>query len=390
MRVPPMLLVFCVGALAGCGTQQLAPAAPGAAAPTHVRPAAATFTSMYSFQGVPDGAFPEASLHYDPTTKGLIGTTIAGGANGQPVTKNLGTIFEIDSSGKEHVLHNFTGIDGDTPKAGIAGIYGTTFAGGPSRHGTVYALDAGGQVRLVHAFSGEPDGSQPSSKLLLKDHQYFGTTRTGGSNFDGTVFSVKPNGSEKVVHSFTGPPNDGALPVANVINVKGNLYGTTSRGGATDQGTVFEISSNGTESVLYSFKGGTDGALPLGDLAFFNNALYGTTRKGGVNGGGTIFAVQLTGGEKVVHSFYHDEGTHPRTGLTGMGGNLYGVASAGGDRYGTIFEMSITGHVHVLHAFDGADGSQPISALIPVSGTLYGTTLMGGPRNLGTAFSIRP
>jgi uncharacterized repeat protein (TIGR03803 family) len=78
----------------------------------------------------------------------------------------------------------------------------------------------------------------------------YGTTSLGGANNFGTVFKISVDGTESVLHSFAGAPTDGAYPRAGlVMDSDGNFYGTTNEGGANGGGTVFKISAAGTESV---------------------------------------------------------------------------------------------------------------------------------------------
>jgi uncharacterized repeat protein (TIGR03803 family) len=111
---------------------------------------------------------------------------------------------------------------------------------------------------------------------------------------DGTVFKLSTTGTETILHSFTGGSSDGSGPLAGlIIDSAGNLYGTTTSGGTNGDGTVFTVSPTGTETVLYSFAGGpTDGANPVGNLVMDGAGnLYGTTAYGGANGGGTVFTI---------------------------------------------------------------------------------------------------
>jgi uncharacterized repeat protein (TIGR03803 family) len=148
----------------------------------------------------------------------------------------------------------------------------------------------------------------------------YGTTSSGGAYGYGkggagygTVFElVNSSGSysEKVLHSFHGSPADGEGPLAGlIINKAGNLYGTTGSGGAHGFGTVFElVNSSGSysEKVLHSFHGG-DGTLPRAGLIMdAAGNLYGTTTVGGANSAGTVFELVNSSGtysEKVLHSF---------------------------------------------------------------------------------------
>ncbi len=103
------------------------------------------------------------------------------------------------------------------------------------------------------------------------------------------------SGKETLLHNFTGGA-DGANPSARLKVVKGVLYGTTYAGGTGTKcsggcGTVFEISTSGTEQVLYSFQDIPDGSRPLSDLTLVNGKLYGTTSTGGSEGAGTVFRI---------------------------------------------------------------------------------------------------
>ena len=105
---------------------------------------------------------------------------------------------------------------------------------------------------------------------------FFTGTTYGGGKGDGTVFSISTTGTEKVLYRFRGN-KDGANPSASLIAVKGLLYGTTEYGGLTanpSNGTVFRVSTTGSEKVLYRFYGYyyqgktySDGANPVASLS---------------------------------------------------------------------------------------------------------------------------
>ena len=136
-----------------------------------------------------------------------------------------------------------------------------------------------------------------------------------------------------VLHTFTGG-SDGAYPHASlVMDAKGNLYGTTYRGGPANAGTVFEVNSDGVESVLHTFTGGTtDGGSPNAGLVLDSQGnLYGTTIVGGAFGAGTVFKLTNTGGETILYSFKGLHGAQPYAGLLmDTKGNLYGTTCRGG------------------------------------------------------------
>lgn len=226
----------------------------------------------------------------------------------------------------------------------------------------------------------------------------YGTTRFGGSvsckygggrKGCGTVFSVTTKGKERVVYSFKGGI-DGAFPSANLIVVNGALYGTTASGGS-GYGTVYKISVAGKETVLYRFGGGsTDGAYPVAGPTELNGKLFGTKSEGGVYacdgypGCGTVFTVTPEGKERVVYNF--KSAGNPAASLVSVKGTLYGTTPE------SVFSLTPSGKETALHALD-----ESVAPLAPLNGSLYGTTKLGGSgcesitaARCGTVFRISP
>ncbi|MBV8068141.1 MAG: hypothetical protein JO113_09185 [Candidatus Eremiobacteraeota bacterium] len=377
-----------------------------------------SYQVLYGFGG-PDGAYPEARLFDVKGT--LYGTTAEGGAH------DRGTVFSVTTTGTETVLHSFhanMGKDGRFPYAGLVGVngtlYGTTVGGGANGAGTVFSITTAGKEKLLYSFAGGSDGATPYANLINVGGTLYGTTYYGGTYGNGTVYSITTGGTEKVLYSFGSASNDGANPKAGLIGVNGTLYGTTFCGGAYASGlcyvtmkgtgrgiggTVFSITTSGTERVLHSFGNGTDGSLPAARLLVVGGTLYGTTSAGGAYGGGygggTVFSITTGGLETVLHNFGRGtDGAHPFAGLINVGNTLYGTTYSGGvkqgfDRhFGTVFSVTTGGAETVLHNFSGdfsgTDGANPMAGLIDVNGTLYGTTPLGGGHDLGTVFSISP
>ncbi len=272
-----------------------------------------TETVLHRFGGGADGEGPQAALTDVNGT--LYGTTEAGGGIGCS-GYGCGTVFKITTSGKETVLHSFRGPgsgDGAGPFAGLVNVngtlYGTTYYGNASGvYGTVFAITRSGKETVLHGFKGatEEDGAEPQAGLVNVNGTLYGTTFVGGTNSCkdynqgcGTVFSITPSGKEKVLYSFQGGKSgDGAEPEASLLNVKGTLYGTTYAGGANSGGTIFSITTSGTETVIHSFGVSPgDGKNPEADLIDVNGTLYGTTVFGGSSschlGCGTVYS--LTG-----------------------------------------------------------------------------------------------
>jgi uncharacterized repeat protein (TIGR03803 family) len=356
---------------------------------------APTFNSLYSFANSPDRATPYGGVIKDKVGN-LYGTTNGGGEFGS------GTVYELSKSGQETVLYNFTGgTGGSAPYGGLAmdasgNLYGTTSEGGAYDAGTVFELNPQTkQETVLHSFAGQPDGTTPFSGLIMdKAGNLYGTTLAGGSSNAGTVYKVNiKTRQETVLHSFTGDPDGGWPTFGNLLMDKsGNLYGTTFGGGTSNLGTVWELSAKGTETVLYSFTGGSDGGEPDQSLAMDTKGnLYGTTEIGGL-GVGVAFKVNIkTQMETVLLTFEGARGDSPSSGLVrDSKGNLYGTAANSTNGDGLVFELTGTKET-ILHRFDGTDGATPFrSPLLLEDGTLYGVTIFGGAGNFGTVFSVKP
>jgi uncharacterized repeat protein (TIGR03803 family) len=380
-------------------------------------------TVLYSFAGPPDGWYPNFYESMAMSSKGFYGTTVAGGTSTN-CSGGCGTVFEVSSKGKETVLYSFQGTpDGWSPDAAVVrdakgNLYGTTEYGGKSNNcglggcGTVFEVSSKGEYTLLYSFQ-QSDGQNPYG-AVVRDAKgtLYGTTISGGTAGFGTVFELSPNGIVTVLHSFTGSP-DGVAPLGGLIrDAKGNLYGTTEHGGTSTNcgegcGTVFEVSSKGTETVLYSFQGTPDGQYPV--TALLRDAkgnLYGGAVLGGADGNGTVFKVSRKGVETTLYSFTGgSDGSQPTSALLrDAKGNLYGATGHGGDSNcespygcGVAFELSSKGTETVLHTFTGPpDAAFPLGLVQDAKGNLYGVSGQGGtstqcgnyPGGCGTVFKL--
>jgi uncharacterized repeat protein (TIGR03803 family) len=371
---------------------------------------AATERVLYAFKNGSDGALPVSPLI---DVGGVFyGTTEAGGPT------HSGTVFAVTRAGVERVVYAFNGgSDGSLPRAGLiddAGtLYGTTAYGGGTGCGgggcgTVFSVTPDGTEKIVYAFQGGDDGYQPGAKLLRVGGRFYGTTTAGGGtgcggSGCGTVFWVTPQGDEKVIYAFAGG-SDGAEPEnAGVIDVGGTFYGTTVNGGGgtgcgdNGCGTVYAVTAAGHENVVYAFSGGV--SFPYGGVIDVGGVLYGTTDSG------AFYSVTTAGVENTLHFFDGgSDGSNPYSGLIDMGGTLYGTTDSGGgsgcngEGCGTVYAVTTTGAESVVYAFQGGnDGAGPQAALIDVGGVLYGTTVGGGGQvdcfdggSCGTVFKVKP
>ncbi len=399
-------------------------------------------TTLYTFLGEADGASP-SEVGLDPAGN-LYGITAYGGDASCGQLGGCGVAFKLNASGLESILHTFTAPpDGANSYVGLlrdsSGVfYGETNDGGSNGAGIIFKLAPPPTAcvsvlcpwheTILHQFSGgSGDGANPGGDLIEDSSgNIYGTTTAGGSTGSGTVFKLDSAGNYSVLYSFGNPP-DGSTPYGALVRDQaGNLYGTTSFGGTSGAGTVFELSPSGsgwTEQPLYDFTDGSDGGYPsAGLIADEQGNLYGTTAFGGAPCcSGVVFELSHLNGtwvETVLHTF-----TGPPDGavsyaalIRDSAGNLYGTTSSGGiatgcDLFGCgiVFELSPSGSgwtENILYSFTGgADGSDPNGPVtMDAHGNLYGAAFAGGdlnsnnpgctdngtPDGCGTVFKLTP
>jgi uncharacterized repeat protein (TIGR03803 family) len=236
------------------------------------------------------------------------------------------------------VVHTFEGADGSNPSAPLASaggrIFGTTLYG--PGNGTAFELTRKGELTVIHDFGGSPDGAGPFSNLTELNGVLYGTTSAGGANSQGTIFSIAADGHETVLHSFEGP-DDGRFPLSGMVAMDGVLYGATAAGGdgscngGSGCGVVYSFDpSTGTFATVYRLSDAS-GWYVSANLLPVRGTLYGTAPDGGAHGWGTVFAVKPTGEFKVLYSFTGGaDGGAPRAALSLVDGLFYGTASSGG------------------------------------------------------------
>ncbi len=350
----------------------------------------------------------------------LYGTNSSGGEHGD------GTVYRVARAGSSWVatgLYSFQGgTDGAHPVADVTlgpdgTLYGTTFAGGVG-YGTVFNLRPPATVcravlcpwteTVLYRFTGGRDGGFGGSSLSFADALVFdqagniyGTTPIGGAYGDGVVFKLILYGqswTESVLWSFTGG-SDGGNPLSGVIfDSAGNLYGTTEGGGAHQAGVVYELSPSGsgwTQQTLYSFSGEDSDGYPFGGVTMdAQGNLYGTT--GGTFGNGEAYELTLSGGNWIVsrrQPFTAPSGGPFDTPTLDAQGNLYGTINTGGN-YGEVFKLTPSGDGWIYtHFYDFSEetGEFPVGGVIfDASGNLYGTTIDGGQDGVGNVWELTP
>ena len=359
-------------------------------------------TVLYAFTGGVDGAYPYAGL-VRAGDGNFYGTTSGGGTFG------VGTVFRLTPDGTLSTVYTFTGgDDGAYPSAPLiqaadTSLYGTTSQGATANAGTVFRLTLDGTITTLYAFSGGTDGGYPAAGLVqASDGNFYGTTLQGGDGGFGTLFQLGPTGSITVLHGFSGDA-DGGYPYAGVIEASdGNFYGTAVFGGPAGMGTIFRLSVDGTFAVLHAFTGADDGAYPYAAVVQANDGnLYGTTLQGGAFDAGTMFAVTQAGTFTTLYTFAGSlDGAYPAAALTsGTDGNIYGTTEAGGALGGgTVFRFkavalpTITWNAPQPVAYGTALSVAQLNATASLSGTFVytppaGTVLDAGSQTLSVTFT---
>ncbi len=329
-------------------------------------------TPLYRFQAGSDGGAPHATVTV-AADGSLYGTTVDGG--GGPCNWNgfvgCGTVFQLtppphvcrtaNCPWTEHVLYAFRGAAGDLqfPFAEVTfdqsgALYGTATDWGSIQNGGVYKLapsQGGWTYSVVHNLSGG-DGSLPWGAVAFDQAgNLYGTASFGGSSGNGTVFKLSPSGSgwsETALYSFEGRPSSSEPFSGVILDSAGNLYGTTSNGGPTGGGSVFELSPAGggfSYSTLYDGFAGYDGVGPQAKLVMDQAGnLYGTQYAGATNDG-LVFKLTPTQDGWMftdLHDFNYTDGQFPSGNLVlDSNGNLYGTTQSGGTSgNGVLWEIT--------------------------------------------------
>ena len=316
-----------------------------------------TLSTVVAFDGV-DGANPTATLILD-LANNFYGTTATGGG-----PDGGGTAFRLSGAGHttRTTLATFTGANGGNPTSALS--FGLT-----------------------------PQSTPPFFSIDL-----FGAANSAGPNGNGTIFRLSgANFQTMTTVDAVGGTIGEPAGLTVIADAAGNLFAVNAAGGRFGQGTVFELSgpTHGTMTVLATFTG-TNGAFPLSSLTFDRSGnLYGTTSTGGPSGNGTVF--ELSGPTHqtltTLLSFGTGEGGAAPVAavLIDAAGTIFGTTSAGGETgNGTVFKISADHHAFtVLHTFDGSHGARPLDSLTAdFAGNLYGTTALGGTNDDGTAFEL--
>jgi uncharacterized repeat protein (TIGR03803 family) len=343
---------------------------------------------LHEFDARTEGAYPSTLIQ--ATDGNFYGTTCCGGALGH------GSIYRLTPSGIVTVLYTFGGgLDGGAPRGALlqardGNLYGTASQGGFYGGGTLFKIALDGTISILHPFGGGSDGATPNGALIQgSDGDLYGTTSRGGLFNEGTVFHAGFNGGVVILHHFIGGTQDGALPGAPLLQTPdGALYGTATnddyRGGA---GIIFQLGPGGAYTILHRFN---DGAPQGGLVRGADGNLYGATWCDYYHSdGGSLFRITAAGSLTVLAPLAHCQSGIDSAGamlVAGAGGVLYGVSS-----YGSVFAMTFDGAIKVLQGLVYPDATAlcPASTLMQAAdGNLYGTTPCGGLHSAGVVFRL--
>ena len=274
-------------------------------------------------------------------------------------------------------------------------LFGVAFQGGPKGYGTVFEIVHNTNTIVTLATFNGTNGMGPRGNLLLQGGNIFGTTTGGGAFKKGTVFELTPAGTASTLTtlaSFSG--TNGSYPFAGLIaDSAGNLYGTSIGANLTGYAsTVFELTPAGSTSTLTTLATFKATDQPIGTLAFdLSGNIFGTTFSGGTHNDGSLFEVSATSHAlTTLVSFSGTNGLHPSGSLlSDAQGNLIGLTADGGSNGdGSLFMFSPSSStLTTLATFNGTNGQRPVGDLIfDSAGNIFGSTAIGGANGVGTVF----
>ena len=331
------------------------------------------FTKKIDFSDFINGKEPHASL--TQTASGnLYGLTRLGGGS------NLGVLFKYDlNTGSYTRKWSFDGAqsgsypEGDLLEAAGGKLYGLTFQGGANDVGALFEYDPAADTLVKKVDFNEPTiGGYPRDGLVQTGSLLYGLAYAGGANGVGTLFEYDPvldTLIKKIDFDGTGK---GSLPRGSLTLLNGKLYGLTYKGGASNNGVLFEYDpgSNGF-SKKWDFDGAANGRYPYGSLELGpNGKLYGMTREGGANGFGVLFEYDPANGFSKKHDFDGTgTGRYPEGSLVlAPDGKLYGMTSEGGAYGGGIVFQYDPSSNTLSKIYDlngsGSEGYRPFGSLI--------------------------
>jgi uncharacterized repeat protein (TIGR03803 family) len=362
---------------------------------------AQTVSTIYKFSSGTNPNLP-AGVMAQGQDGNFYGVTLSGGG-----PANQGAIYKISSKGVLTSLHAMADSDGTTCSGLTLGtdgnFYGACHNGGANDYGTLFKVTSAGVLTVLHNFAAQgstSDGCEPlAPPIQASNGDFYGTTSFCGANNYGTVYKLTLAGAYSLLYSFQGPPDDTLLPLG-LIEADGELWGV-GNGWIISGGGIFKITLAGKESLVYTFKANSDGEYLDGEypsanlIQGSNGDFYGTTEEGGTANEGTIFQLTAAGKETVLYSFPNQaDGAYPSLPLTqGPNGLLFGAATdcaGGGCSQAGLFDITPAGVYKNLYLYPlvcSNCGQPEAPLLLSTNGTFYSTTEQGGI-GVGSFYSL--
>src|SRR5580698_3752124 len=362
---------------------------------------AQTVSTIYTFSSGTNPSDP-AGVMAQGQDGNFYGVTLSGNGCCQ------GDVYKISSEGAITSLYSMGQSDGTNCTGLTLGtdgnFYGTCKNGGTNDYGTLFKVTSAGVLTVLHNFAAQgstSDGCIPYvPPTQASNGDFYGTTAFCGTDNYGTVYKLTLAGVYSLVYSFQGPPNDTVLPLGLIEGTDGNLWGV-GNGWIISGGGIFKITLAGKESLVYTFQPNPDGAFLDGEspdanlIQGSNGDFYGTTEEGGSANEGTIFEITAGGKETVLYSFPNQtDGAYPSLPLTqAPNGLLFGAVTdcaGGGCAQAGLFDITAKGVYKNLYLYPlvcSNCGQPEAPLLLSTNGTFYSTTEQGGI-GVGSFYSL--
>ncbi len=358
-----------------------------------------TYTKKIDFDST-NGAYPYGSLIQASNGK-LYGMTTYGGVY------NYGVLFEYDPATNTYTKRfDFDGVNngifpyGSLVEASNGKLYGMTENGGANYAGVLFEYDPSTNTFTKKLDFDGNNGKYPKGTLLQASNgKFYGMTYKGGANDEGVIFEYDPS-TNTYTKKLDFDGNNGKNPNGSFIQASdGKLYGMTFYGGDSNFGVIFEYDpANDSYSKKFDFDNRDNGAYPNGSLIQADNGkLYGMTYGGGSKYAGVLFEYNITSNTytKKIDFNTFPLGTYPYGSLILYdNGKFYGMTANGNQkRYGVLFEYDpINDTIIEKVRFDGQNkGSFAVGNLLKATnGKLYGMTEDGGDNDYGVLFEYDP
>jgi uncharacterized repeat protein (TIGR03803 family) len=345
-------------------------------------------TAAYVITAAPPPAVSLSAVTAISNSTAAENVTAYSNANGSTVT--FGTNSPVDGSfspttctianGSCSVAYMPSGaLASGTYASGLTASFAATTDFTVANASCTLTITAAPAFSVLYTFHGTSDGNVPVGGLTqASDGKFYGATYKGGASSEGTAYNVDTSGNYTPLHTFTGGA-DGGYPRGGMVEgLDGNFYGATETGGANNKGTIYQLTPAGILTTLYSFIGSPDGYYPQGNLTQATDGnFYGTASQGGSHSSGTFFRMTPAGELTLLYTFTGGaDGDIPAGSLVqGADGSFYGEASYGGaPQAGTLFKIDSAGNFTLLHTFtNGGDGGEPSGGLAQgADGSFYG------------------